>query len=70
MHVEANRLNGGQLDSALAHAIARIQSEHLELAPAHATAFHHGNVVVVVMDGVLTNAEKLLVQNGSHGDVG
>ena len=69
MHVEAKRLNGGQLDSALANELARIQAEHLALGPASATAFHHANMMVVVMDGVLTNAEKLLAQNGSRADV-
>jgi uncharacterized protein YbcI len=69
VHLEAKRLNGGQLNSALANALSRIQAEHLDLGPASATAFHHGNIVVVVMDGVLTNAEKLLAQNGSRADV-
>jgi len=68
VNVDANRLNA-ELDSALAEAIARIQTEHLDLAPAHTTAFHHSNIVVVVMGRVLTHAEKLLAQNGSHGDV-
>ena len=69
MTVDANTLNAGQLDPALANAIVQIQTEHLDLAPAHATAFHHSNIVVVVMDRVLTNAEKLLAQNGSYADV-
>jgi uncharacterized protein YbcI len=69
VNVQANRLNDGRLDFALADAIARIQTEHLDLAPAHATAFHHSNIVVVVMDRVLSNAEKLLAQNGSSADV-
>jgi uncharacterized protein YbcI len=65
----ARRLNGGQLNSALAKALSRIQTEHLDLDPANATAFHHVNIVVVVMRDVLNHAEKHLAQNGGHGDV-
>ena len=53
----------------MANALARIETEHLDLAPEDATAFYHSNIVVVVMRDVLSNAEKLLAQNGSRDDV-
>lgn len=60
---------GSRLNSALANAVAGIQAEHLGVEPGNATAFHHGNIVVVVLQDVLNHAEKVLAENGNHPDV-
>ena len=65
-----DRLSGGELNAALTKALVRIQTDHLDRGPANAITFYRGNVVVAVMHGVLTHAEKVLAQNGRHGDVG
>lgn len=46
-----------------------IQTEHLDRGPSKAVTFCRGNIVVAVMHDVLTNAEKVLAQNGSRADV-
>lgn len=65
----AGRPTGGALNAALTTALVGIQAEHLDHVPASAIAFHRGDVVVAVMHDVLNNAEKVLAQTGSHGDV-
>jgi uncharacterized protein YbcI len=68
--VEAADLQSGrELNAALTEAFVRIQTEQLDRRHANATAFCRGNVVVAVMHNVLTHAEKVLAQNGSHDDV-
>ena len=39
-----------------------IHTEYLGRGPASASTFHHGNVLVTLMHGVLTNAEKSLAK--------
>ena len=66
----AGHLDGAQRNSALAKAVARVQTEHLGVEPGNAIAFYHDRIVVVVMADVLNHAEKHLAQNGNHGDIG
>lgn len=62
-------LEGSRLNSALANAVARIQTERLGVEPGNTTAFHNANIAVVVLHDVLNQSEKLLAQNGSQSDV-
>jgi uncharacterized protein YbcI len=64
-----DRLSTGELNGALTKALVGIQTEHLGRGPANAVTFHRGNVVVAVAHDVLTNAEKVLAENGNHDDV-
>lgn len=65
----ASRDTGGDLDSALTKALVGIATEQLPRGPTSAVTIHGGNVVLAVMHGVLCNAEKTLVQNGSQDDI-
>ncbi len=65
----ADRLDGGALNAALTKALVGIQTERLGHGPGNAIAFHRGNVVVAVAHEVLTDAEKVLAQSGSHDDI-
>jgi uncharacterized protein YbcI len=56
------RLTGGELNAAVTSALVGIHSEYLGHGPTTASTFHHGNVLVTLMHGVLTNAEKALAQ--------
>ncbi len=46
-----------------------IYTKHLGHSPRSATTFSHENVVVTLMHGVLSKAEKLLADNGNHGEI-
>ncbi|MGD0454047.1 MAG: Na-translocating system protein MpsC family protein [Solirubrobacteraceae bacterium] len=56
------QLTGGELNAAVTSALVGIHSEYLGHGPATASTFHHGNIVVTLMHGVLTNAEKSLAR--------
>lgn len=57
---------GGEINAAITSAIVGLHNEHLGRGPAHATTFHHDNVVVTILYGVLTRAEKLVVAAGQE----
>jgi len=59
---ESKRLAGGELNAAVTSALVGIYTEFLGRGPATASTFHHGNVLVMLMHGVLTNAEKALAR--------
>jgi uncharacterized protein YbcI len=61
MH-EPQQLAGGELNAAITSALVGIHTEYLGRGPASASTFHHGNVLVTLMHGVLTNAEKSLAK--------
>jgi uncharacterized protein YbcI len=61
MH-EPRQLTGGELNAAITSALVGIHTEYLGRGPASASTFHHGNVLVTLMHGVLTNAEKSLAK--------
>jgi uncharacterized protein YbcI len=61
MH-ESRQLRGGELNAAITSALVGIHTEYLGRGPASASTFHHGNVLVTLMHGVLTNAEKSLAR--------
>jgi len=60
--VDGNRLRGGELNSALTRELVGIHTEYLGRGPTTASTFHHGNVLVTLMHGVLTHAEKSLAR--------
>ena len=59
---EPRQLTGGELNAAITSALVGIHTEYLGRGPASASTFHHGNVLVTLMHGVLTNAEKSLAK--------
>jgi len=54
------RLEGGELNQAITSALVGIHSRYLGRGPQSATTLHHGNVVVSLLSGVLTHAERTL----------
>jgi len=59
---ESEQLAGGELNAAVTSALVGIHTEYLGRGPTTATTFHHGNVLVTLMRGVLTHAEKSLAR--------
>jgi len=58
----SDRLSGGELNAAVTSALVGIHTEYLGRGPKTASTFHHDNVLVTLMHGVLTQAEKALTQ--------
>ena len=63
----ARELSAGELNAAITSALVRIHHRYLGRGPTTASTFHHENVVVTLMYGVLTLAEQSLTQSG-HAD--
>jgi uncharacterized protein YbcI len=59
---------GGQLNAAIVRRVVQVYGEYAGRGPAKAQAFFHGNVVVVVLHGTHTRAERRLVADG-RGEV-
>jgi uncharacterized protein YbcI len=59
---EPRQLTGGELNAAVTSALVGIHTEYLGRGPTSASTFHHGNVLVTLMHGVLTNAEKSIAK--------
>jgi uncharacterized protein YbcI len=55
---------GGELNANIARAVVRIYREICGRGPTKARATYRGNVVVVVLEQVLTRAERSLVASG------
>ena len=62
-------LTGGELNAAITKTLVKIHSRHLGRGPTSASTFHHDNVLVTLMYGVLTQAEQVLGSNGEHTSV-
>jgi uncharacterized protein YbcI len=60
-------LEGGELNAAVTSALVGIHNQYLGRGPKTASTFHHGNVLVTLMNGVLTHAEKSLSE-AQHTD--
>jgi uncharacterized protein YbcI len=60
---------GGEINAAITSAIVGLHNAHLGRGPAHATTFHHDNIVVTILYGVLSRAEKLVVSVGREDTV-
>ena len=59
---EPRPLTGGELNAAVTSALVGIHTEYHGRGPTSASTFHHGNVLVTLMHGVLTNAERSLAK--------
>jgi uncharacterized protein YbcI len=60
---------GGELNSAIANAIVHIYSEYIGRGPTRARAFYRQEVIVVVMEEMLTTGERSLVAGGETESV-
>jgi uncharacterized protein YbcI len=56
----ARVMTGGELNVALAREVARIQYAYTGRGPREARAFYRDNIVVVVLESVMTKAERSL----------
>ena len=65
--LDSTPLSGGELNAAVTREIIRIQSESHGRGPKKAFSFHNGNVLVTVLEDLLTPAERWLVSN-DEGD--
>jgi uncharacterized protein YbcI len=61
---DAERVLGGELNAAIARAVVRYHALQLGRGPTKAQAFHHHNVIVVVLENVMTRAERNVVAAG------
>jgi uncharacterized protein YbcI len=57
---DIEQLRVGQLNAAVTSALVGIHTEHLGRGPTTASTFRYRNVVVTLMYGVLTHAERSL----------
>jgi uncharacterized protein YbcI len=57
-------VKGGELNAAVTSALVGIHTEYLGRGPRSASTFHHGNVLVTLMEDVLTAADKSLMRTG------
>jgi uncharacterized protein YbcI len=55
---------GGELNAAVARAVVRHRAEQVGCGPNKSKAFYNGNVIVVVLEDVMTRAERSLVAAG------
>jgi uncharacterized protein YbcI len=69
MATQQVQLRGGELNAALGSAVVGIYRVHLGRGPSSASTFHNDEVVMVLMRGVMTHAEKTLALSGSGHDV-
>jgi uncharacterized protein YbcI len=61
---EEGSLKGGELNAAVTSALVGIHTQHLGRSPRSASSFYHENVLVTLMQDVLTVAEKSLARSG------
>ena len=64
-----DQLAGGELNAAITSAMVGIHTEHLGRGPTSASTFHHDNVLVTLMRGVMTPAERTLARGPQAGAV-
>jgi uncharacterized protein YbcI len=57
-------LRGGELNAAVTREVIRVQNESHGRGPRKAFSFHNANILVTVMEEVLTPAERRLAGNG------
>ena len=61
---DSQPLRGGELNAAVTREVIRIQSESHGRGPKKAFSVHNGNVLVTVLEEVLSPAERKLAGNG------
>ena len=62
---ESERLQGGEFNAAVTSALVGIHNAHLGRGPKSASTFHYGNVLVTLMEDVMTQAERTLAATGN-----
>jgi uncharacterized protein YbcI len=62
-------LRGGELNAAITRGLVGVYTESLGRGPKSASTFHYNNVVVTLMHGVLTPADKALAEANRDGEV-
>lgn len=67
--LDSKPLSGGELNAAVTREVIRVQNESHGRGPKKAYSFHHGNVLVTVLEEVLTPAERRLAGNGESDAV-
>jgi uncharacterized protein YbcI len=60
------RTGGGELNAAVSRAVVQIHRTHVGRGPTKAHAFYRHDVVVVVLEDILTTAERTLVAHSSR----
>lgn len=63
---DSQPLSGGELNAAITREVIRIQNESHGRGPKKAFSFHNGNVVITVLEDVLSPAERKLADNGDR----
>ena len=63
------RLAGGELNAAITSAVVGIHNAHLGRGPKTASTFHYDNIVVTIMQDVMTPAEKTLASTAKSDAV-
>lgn len=66
---DAEPLSGGELNAAVTREVIRIQNESHGRGPRKAFSFHNGNVLITVLEEVLSPAERKLAGNGESDAV-
>lgn len=67
--LDSKPLSGGELNAAITREVIRVQNESHGRGPRKAFSFHNGNVLITVLEGVLTHAERRLADNGESDAV-
>jgi uncharacterized protein YbcI len=62
-------LSGGELNAAVTREVIRVQNESHGRGPKKAFSFHNGNVLVTILEEVLTPAERKLANSGESDAV-
>jgi uncharacterized protein YbcI len=63
------RLTGGDLNAAVARAVVRFHREETGRGPNKARAFYRDDVIIVVLEDLMTQAERTLVERGEQDAV-
>lgn len=66
---DSKPLSGGELNAAVTREVIRIQSENHGRGPKKAFSFHSGNLLITVLEEVLTPAERKLAGSGESDAV-
>lgn len=59
-----DQLIGGRLNAELAKAVVGVHNQYVGRGPSKGQAFYRNNVVVVILQEILTKAERSLIQCG------
>jgi uncharacterized protein YbcI len=66
---DSQPLSGGELNAAVTREVIRVQNESHGRGPKKAFSFHNGNVLVTILEEVLTPAERKLAGSGESDAV-